>query len=150
VGRLHVLIVEDEPSLVRLLTLALEGEGFGVTTTDSALGAASLARRSRPDVILLDLGLPYRSGALLLGDLKADPSTADVPVLVVSAMPHILTGERRRLATAVLQKPVDLRALIEAVRDACAPTASRARQPRSRRAATGPPGAGRPPRVRAP
>ena len=81
-----VLVVEDDPGVAALLAEVLAGAGYAPTTTDSALGAAALARRLRPAVVLLDLGLPYRSGGALLGDLKADPATAGIPVLVVSAL----------------------------------------------------------------
>ena len=68
----------------------LAGAGDAPPTTNSALGAVALARRLRPAVILLDLGLPYRSGGALLGDLKADPASAGVPVLVVSGLAEAL------------------------------------------------------------
>ncbi len=112
----RVLVIEDDPVIQRLLERILKPEGYAVTTTDSALGAMDLVRRLRPRVILLDLGLPYRSGATLLAELKADSITADVPVVVVSAMDEVLTDERRGQAAAVLAKPFSPRALLETVR----------------------------------
>ena len=56
-------------------------------------------------MILLDLGLPYRSGGALLHDLKTDPATAGIPVLVVSALAETLTPERRALTAGVVAKP---------------------------------------------
>ena len=47
-------------------------------------------RRLRPDAVLLDLGLPYRSGATVLQEIKLDPQTRDVPVVIVSAMTETL------------------------------------------------------------
>jgi DNA-binding response OmpR family regulator len=82
----------------------------------------ALARRLRPAVILLDLGLPYRSGGALLEDLKADPATAGVPVLVVSALAADLSPARRALAAGVVAKPFSPAALLAAVRDAVART----------------------------
>jgi CheY-like chemotaxis protein len=113
-----VLVVEDDQALVELWTQVLEGEGYEVRRQESALGVSVLLRLWRPDVILLDLGLPYRSGAALLAELKADPETAPVPVVVLTGAPKSLTPERARLAAAVLTKPVPLRRLIAAVRDA--------------------------------
>jgi CheY-like chemotaxis protein len=101
----HVLVIEDDAGIRELLTDLLQGDGYAVTATDSALGAATLVRRLLPRVILLDLGLPYRSGAALLGDLKADPATAAIPVVVVSGAPEALPRERAALAAAVLIKP---------------------------------------------
>jgi CheY-like chemotaxis protein len=115
----HVLVIEDDPGVRDLLTDSLRSDGFEVTATESALGAATLARRLLPGVILLDLGLPYRSGGSLLTDLKTDPATARIPVLVVSALAENLSPERRALATAVIAKPFNMEALLTAVRRAC-------------------------------
>ena len=113
--RWRVLIIEDDPGHQRLLVQVLEMAGYAVSATDSALGAAELVRRLRPHVILLDLGLPLRSGASLLAELKDDPSTADLPVVVVSAMDEVLSAERRGQADAVVAKPFSPRALLDAV-----------------------------------
>ena len=113
------LVVEDEPGVAALLAEGLAGAGYAPTAPDSALGAVALARRLRPAAVLLDLGLPYRSGASLLTDLKGDPETADIPVIVVSALPETLTPERRALATLVLAKPINIRDLLRALRAAC-------------------------------
>ena len=116
----RVLVVEDDAIFAGLLTQVLSEAGFAVTATDSVLGTAALVRRVRPDVILLDLGLPYRSGASLLAELKANPRTAAIPVLIVSGSAEALTPERRAMAAAVIDKPPELDALVAAVGDACA------------------------------
>jgi DNA-binding response OmpR family regulator len=121
-ARPRVLIIEDDPDFRALLTHVLEQEGYDIAAADSVLGAAALARRLRPAAILLDLGLPYRSGAALLAELKADPRTAGIPVLVVSGMPEVLPAERRALVAGVIAKPFDTRALLDAVRAAAGPT----------------------------
>lgn len=115
----HVLIIDDERVFQELIEQLLADEGYAVTTTDSVLGAAALVRRLQPHVILLDLGLPYRSGAALLGDLKADPSTAHIPVIIVSAVPETLQGDRRALAFAILTKGFELQLLLDTIRAAC-------------------------------
>ena len=117
--RQRVLIVEDDPTVRKLLADLLESEGYAVTETDSVLGAMGLVRQIRPCIILLDLGLPYRSGASLLADVRAEASTAHIPVLVISGLSEALTAERRALATAVIEKPFCADALLESVRAAC-------------------------------
>jgi CheY-like chemotaxis protein len=114
-----VLVIEDDAGIRELLTDLLQGDGYAVTATDSALGAATLVRRLLPRVILLDLGLPYRSGGALLHDLKADPATAGIPILVVSALAETLTPERRALTAGVVAKPFSPDTLLGAVRSAC-------------------------------
>jgi DNA-binding response OmpR family regulator len=119
----RALIVEDDAGIAELWTFVLGEDGFAVERRDSALGVAALLRRRRPDVILLDLGLPYRSGAALLADLKGDPATAAIPVVIVSAAPDALPPDYRGLAAAVLRKPVGLAALRAAVHTALAAAA---------------------------
>ena len=118
-GGRRVLVIEDDAHIKDLLTDVLTGDGFAVTGADSVLGAAALVRRLRPCAIVLDLGLPYRSGASLLTDLKADPETAGIPVIVVSALPETLTPERRALTAGVVAKPFSPDTLLSAVRSAC-------------------------------
>jgi CheY-like chemotaxis protein len=116
----RVLIIEDHPATLALLTDLLADAGYAVTGTDSGLGAVALARQVQPCAIILDLGLPYRSGVALLEDLKADPETATIPVVVVSALTEVLPATRAELAAAVLPKPFDTPTLLDAIRSACA------------------------------
>ena len=113
----RVLVIEDDPGISWLLLNTIEGDGYAVTLQESAIGATALVRYLQPDVILLDLGLPYRSGVSLLAELKAEPATAQIPIIVVSAMTEVLTRERRAMAAAVLSKPFSPRGLLAAVRD---------------------------------
>jgi DNA-binding response OmpR family regulator len=123
-GRPRVLVVEDEPDIVHVLWDLLSDAGYDVFTADSIFGAAALVRQLDPCVVLLDLGLPYRPGTILLAELKADPRTMHVPVLIISGLPESLTEERRAQATAVLAKPVDISVLLDAIQKACEPPAN--------------------------
>jgi CheY-like chemotaxis protein len=122
--QVRVLAVDDDPELRDVLKDLLASEGCSVISMDAALGAAGLVRRMRPDVILLDLGLPYRSGVWLLAELKADPRTASIPVIILSALTEVLTAEQRAMAAAVIPKPFEADALIDTVRAACGPISS--------------------------
>ena len=111
----HILVVEDDPHLSDVIGDILRAGGFEVTISTSGFGVAGLARRLNPCAILLDLGLPFRPGTSVLADLKADPRTAGIPVLVLSGMTEALSAERRAQATAVLSKPLDMRMLLDAI-----------------------------------
>ena len=115
----RVLVIEDEPEIAGLLTQILTEAGYAVTAIGAAIGAMATVRALEPSIVLLDLGLPYRSGASLLAELKADPGAADTPVIVVSSMPELLPAERRALAAAVIQKPFDVQDLVDKVRASC-------------------------------
>jgi DNA-binding response OmpR family regulator len=110
-----VLLVDDDPEMVRLTKLGLEREGFAVVTAATAQEGATMATRRRPDVILLDLLLPDRSGLELLQSLKADPATHDIPVLVVSIMRDSVKALSLGAAEC-LSKPVDAGAIVPLVR----------------------------------
>ena len=115
----RALIIEDDASTAKLLRYVLGEAGYDVTTTDSALGALALTQQLRPDVILLDLGLPYRSGASLLAELNANPDTVPIPVIVVSALTPNLIAERAAQADALVTKPFAPQALLEIVDAVC-------------------------------
>ena len=110
-----VLVVDDDLELLRLTKAKLEREGFSVLTAITGEDGIKQAARRRPDVILLDLLLPDKSGLDVLQVLKAEPATRDIPVLVVS----IASDGIRSLslgASEWLRKPVESRALVSTVR----------------------------------
>src|SRR5687768_3116478 len=80
-----VLVVEDDPWTRTITTALLAGEGFAVVEAKNGEEALRLAKQHTPDVVLLDLALPTKSGLEVLRELKADTSTTAIPVIVVSA-----------------------------------------------------------------
>lgn len=118
--RMRILVVDDDLTCRALLDAIFEIHGFEVCTSDSVFGVCGLLDSFRLDVILLDLALPYRSGANLLGELKSRPETAVIPVVILSAAPELLSGSRRDLAAAVVSKPFGNRHLVEIVQSVCA------------------------------
>lgn len=117
--RQRVLIVDDDPACRALLDAIFDLHGFDVTSTDSVFGVSALVARVQPSVILLDVALPYRSGASWLAQLKADPETARIPVVILSAVPDVMPRDRLALAQAVVRKPFRSRTLVHAVQAAC-------------------------------
>ena len=79
-----VLVVDDDPSSRDLIAHYLEHAGYRAAPTATGLDAVRLARELQPDVITLDLILPDRDGLLVLAQLKSDPDTRRIPVVVVS------------------------------------------------------------------
>lgn len=118
----RMLIVDDDPACRALLDEIFEQHGFQVTHIDSVLAASEVIARVRPTVILLDLALPYRSGASWLAWLRAQPQTSGIPVVILSALPDVLPRERRELAQAFVRKPFQARTLVETVQAVCAGT----------------------------
>jgi CheY-like chemotaxis protein len=116
----RILLVDDDPDFLELATAALVGEGFHVATARTAGEAVMSAVREPPDVVLLDIILPGADGIDALDALRAEPETADIPVLACTSL-----GERDSAALltrlgfdGLVGKPLDLLALARALREA--------------------------------
>jgi CheY-like chemotaxis protein len=106
-----LLSVDDDPSVFPLLQKMLIGHGYRVVSTSPGEAVAD-ARRLRPAAILLDILMPERGGGEILAELKEDPVTRPIPVIVLSVVePEDLV----QLATAHLGKPVRQEALLHAL-----------------------------------
>ncbi|MFO1478305.1 MAG: response regulator [Verrucomicrobiota bacterium] len=118
----RVLVVDDEPDFVELLQFNLGHRGYEILTAANGVEALHQARRHLPDLILLDLMLPDIDGASVFDILCAQPSTTDVPVIVVSALTGWMMPNRKNASrlSAHFQKPVDMQALDGAMRKALA------------------------------
>jgi DNA-binding response OmpR family regulator len=90
-ARADILIVEDHPTMREAMRLILEHEGFDLREAPDGATAIAMVKERPPDVMFLDLNIPGASGADVLAQLKADPTTRDVRVIIVTA-----TGEEGR------------------------------------------------------
>jgi CheY-like chemotaxis protein len=116
-GRVTVLVVEDDSALREFLCTALADE-FEVAGAVSGEEAVDLARKLRPDVVLLDVMLPGLSGLDVVRVIRSDPSLKDTPVLVMTAFSEIDANDAEAAgANRFLAKPFDLNELTTAVRD---------------------------------
>ncbi len=112
-----ILIVEDDPDMLRLLEPKLAGPNRKIVTAGSSAGAAERLDEGRVDLILLDLMLPDEDGRNLLARLRGNPKYTAIPILVISARGGSSTkAECYALgADEYLEKPLDLDALSAAV-----------------------------------
>ena len=81
----RILVVEDEPDIVALVAYHLAKAGYRVSTAATGPDALDMARRECPSLVVLDLMLPGLSGFEVLEQLRADESTRDIPVLMLTA-----------------------------------------------------------------
>jgi two-component system cell cycle response regulator DivK len=114
----RVLVVEDNPVNLELVAALLESEGCGVILAETADVSLRLAATERPDLIVMDIQLPGMSGYEATRRLKADPATAGIPVVALTA--HAMRGEETRAREAgfdaFLTKPIDTLAFRETLR----------------------------------
>jgi CheY-like chemotaxis protein len=83
----HVLVVDDEPEIVKLVTRILAGRGHTITTARDGQEALDAIAADRPDVVVIDLNLPKLDGLEVTRRLKADPATGDLPVVLMMTRP---------------------------------------------------------------
>ena len=101
-----ILVVDDEQPLRDLLADVLEMDGHRVIVAGNGREALAIARSDRPDLVASDVMMPLLNGVRLCQQLKADPSTASVPVILMSSVgPRVVAGSS---ADAFLRKPFDL------------------------------------------
>jgi CheY-like chemotaxis protein len=112
-GEPIVLIVEDIPVNLMLAEAVMAAAGYYVITASSAEEALRLLRSVHPNVILMDVQLPGVDGLTLTRQLKADPTTARIPVIALTA--HAMKGDEEAALAAgcdgYISKPLDTRTL---------------------------------------
>lgn len=117
---ISVLSVDDRPEALYVRDRILRAQGFALTNSGSGRIGNQLARQLRPDVVLLDVVLKDGDGRELCRKMKADPATARIPVILISA---VLTGDADEVecvssgrADAFLKEPVEPEVLVSLVR----------------------------------
>jgi two-component system cell cycle response regulator DivK len=90
-----ILIVEDNPTNQKLAITVLEHAGYSVLSTESATDAIAMAHAEMPRLILMDIQLPGMSGLDAIRHLKADPVTARIPVVALTAF--AMKGDEERI-----------------------------------------------------
>ena len=106
-----ILLVDDSPTELALMKHALRGNKYKLITASNGEEALETLSRLKPDLILLDVNLPDIPGHEVLAQLRADPRTSDIPVLVISADATSIQMQRmlETGARAYLTKPLDVK-----------------------------------------
>jgi DNA-binding response OmpR family regulator len=104
-----VLIVDDEPNVLRMLGYALEVAGYAITTAQTGMEALGKVEIEQPDLVILDIMMPDMSGIEVCQQLRANPGTAHLPVIILSARGQVVDkiGGFKAGADEYVTKPVD-------------------------------------------
>ncbi len=117
----RILIIEDNPINLELARELLELSGYEVIEADTAREGIRLARETRPDLILMDVGLPDMDGLAATRRIKADPALTEIPIVALSA--HAMARDRELAMEAgcdgYVVKPIDTRKFVEDVAALC-------------------------------
>ncbi len=113
----RVLIIEDEPNIIEAISLILSRDGWHVDSHSNGHDAVSVVQARAPDLVILDVMLPGRSGYEILTDLRAQPETRDLPVLMLTARGQARDRElaERAGASRFMTKPFSNADVIEAL-----------------------------------
>ena len=88
-GTPKVLVVDDDPVIIRLLEVNFEMEGFEVVTAVDGMDGVEKCRAEQPDIVVSDVMMPKLNGLELCVALKADPATSGIPVVLLSAKAQV-------------------------------------------------------------
>lgn len=115
----RVLIVEDNELNMKLFNDLLEAHGYGTIQTRNGVEAVDLARKHKPDLILMDIQLPEVSGLQVTAWLKDDDELKHIPVIAVTAF--AMKGDEEKIrqggCEAYLSKPISVSKFVETVRN---------------------------------
>ncbi len=116
-----ILIVEDNQRNMKLVRDVLQATGYRTLEATTGERAVELAAEHGPDLVLMDIQLPDIDGVETLGRLRADESTAGIPVVALTA--QAMEGDRERFLAAgfdgYVSKPVDIARLVDTVKQRC-------------------------------
>jgi CheY-like chemotaxis protein len=113
----RILVVDDNELNIKLFTKILVREGYQVIPAETAEKCFQLIRNEKPDLVLMDMKLPGMDGLEATRLIKADPATAGIPVVAVSAYAMEEDARRARDAgcDACVTKPIDMKLFVETV-----------------------------------
>ncbi|MGO9568896.1 MAG: DVU0259 family response regulator domain-containing protein [Desulfomonilaceae bacterium] len=109
-----ILVVDDEPQLVKYLTIFFEDCGYETCSAADGEEALEVLREERPDLVTLDLQMPNETGTRFYRNLMKEKEFRDVPVIVISGIPgrHLAVSK----PVAVFEKPIDRDALLATIK----------------------------------
>jgi two-component system cell cycle response regulator DivK len=115
-----ILIVEDNEKNLKLVRDVLQVKGYSTLEAGTAEDGLKIARERKPDLILMDIQLPGMSGIQALKVLRAEPATASIPVVAITA--SVMQQDRQHIMSSgfngFIEKPINLRNFFDTVEKA--------------------------------
>ncbi len=116
---LKVLVVDDEIHIVQVVAIKLRNNGFDVITCENGAQALKIASKAKPNVIVTDFQMPVMTGLELVENLRKQPDTAEIPVIMLTARGFAIEDrQKEELNISVcLSKPFSPRELLQSVEE---------------------------------
>jgi two-component system, OmpR family, alkaline phosphatase synthesis response regulator PhoP len=113
------LVVDDEFHIVQVVAIKLRNNGFEVITADNGADAYDLACEHKPDIVVTDYQMPRLTGLELIEKLRANPQTASIPVIMLTARGFAIEDQQKESLgiSACLSKPFSPREVFQTVED---------------------------------
>jgi two-component system alkaline phosphatase synthesis response regulator PhoP len=118
-----ILVIDDDPSEVKMVTMALQREPYEVISAPNGKEGFEKAKKENPDLIILDIMMPEKDGLVTCKDLKTDPQTSGIPIIILTGigdspllLPQMQSVTGSPFAEDYIDKPVDPNFLIKRVR----------------------------------
>lgn len=113
------LVVDDEIHIVQVVAIKLRNNGYDVTTAENGEVGLELAGQIKPDIIITDFQMPIMTGLEMVENLRKQPETADIPVIMLTARGFAIEEEKREdlKISAFLSKPFSPREVLKTIED---------------------------------
>lgn len=113
-----IFYAEDSDSLIKLMTYKLQNEGYDISVFSSGENVYESAVKEKPDLIILDLMMPIKDGLTVLKEIKSNPETADIPVVILTtnAEEDIILKALEAGATEYITKPFSTAVLLAKIK----------------------------------
>lgn len=112
-----ILIVDDDPKILELIEAMLVPAGYYTITLNDSTRMIDTVQKVEPDIILLDLMMPFEDGYTILNKLKKGPNRSNIPIIMVTALADEGNKVIARIdgASAYITKPIDKKVLLETI-----------------------------------
>jgi DNA-binding response OmpR family regulator len=118
----YILVVDDDPDLVETVAMMLESKGCEVGMAYDGIEGEESIKERRPDLVILDIMMPRKDGYVLCAEMKANPETQDIPVVLLTAVGEAVPTTRYTHADGMsteaddyIPKPIDTEGLWDVV-----------------------------------
>ena len=118
----YILVVDDDPDLVETVAMMLESKGCEVGMAYDGIEGEESIKQRRPDLVILDIMMPRKDGYVLCAEMKANPETQDIPVVLLTAVGEAVPSTRYTHADGMsteaddyIPKPIDTEGLWDVI-----------------------------------